>query len=100
MTAISIKDINRHLNGSSNCYIIDVRSPVEFATGHIPKSINFPLDELHNFNFPKHHSYLFICNNGKRAKAAYKQLKEMGYSYIFHVKENIFSWSGQLSYDF
>ncbi|QNQ80903.1 rhodanese-like domain-containing protein [Lactobacillus sp. PV034] len=100
MTVISIKSINQHLKNNPNSYLIDVRSSIEFATGHIPVSINFPLDELIHFNFPKHHSYLLICNTGRRAKEAYDYLKEKGYGNIFHIKENIFSWHGKLAHDF
>ena len=100
MSTISIHKLEKFLQNSSRTYLIDVRSPIEFATGHIPNSINFPVDEFSQFSFSKHHSYIFICNTGSRAKQAYNYLIEKGYQNIFHITGNLLDWAGKLEYDF
>ena len=41
---ISPKDARAYLK--SGALVIDVRSPVEFNSGHLPSAINLPLDEI------------------------------------------------------
>lgn len=100
MTTISINKLESFLQNSSHTYLIDVRSPVEFATGHIPNSINFPVDEFSQFQFPKHYSYIFICNTGMRAIQAYQYLINQGYPNVFHITGNLIEWAGKLEYGF
>ena len=100
MSTISYNKLDKLLQNSSHTYLIDVRSPIEFATGHLPNSINFPVDEFSQFTFPKHHSYIFICNTGRRAKKAYKYLAKKCYFNIFHIADKLCNWTGKLEYDF
>ena len=61
--------------------IIDVRSPAEFAGGHIKGSINIPLDEMqrHIANLKsKNKKIITCCGSGVRSSAAKKVLSEHG----------------------
>ena len=55
--------------GSHPC--IDVRSATEFAAGHLPASVNIPLDQLEARldDVPKG-PIVLICKSGKRARMA------------------------------
>jgi phage shock protein E len=61
--------------------IIDVRSPEEFNYGHIPGSINIPLDEI-NSNLDKLRNYdsplILCCASGFRSGRAVGYLKLKG----------------------
>ena len=57
--------------------MIDVRSPLEFATEHIANSINVPLEQLDSRyeEVPRQGPLVIICRSGKRAeRGAYSLL--------------------------
>ena len=56
---------------------IDVREPVEFASGHIPGSVNIPLTQLHNAPLPQQ-PVMLICQSGKRSHQAVELLLRRG----------------------
>ena len=65
--------------------LIDVRSAEEFAGGHIPGSINLPIQAL---RFAPDHlgdlqAPLFLyCHSGARSSRAAKMLQIMGYTHV------------------
>jgi rhodanese-related sulfurtransferase len=58
--------------------LIDVRSPSEFAAGHIPKAINIPLDQVESRidDIESEIPVVLICQAGVRAELAAKRLGE------------------------
>jgi phage shock protein E len=64
--------------------IIDVRSPDEFASGHLPNAINLPLGDIQNRivqHAPnKDQPLLLHCLSGTRSGMAKSQLKKLGYT--------------------
>ena len=84
---ISITDARRHVeNGAS---IIDVRSPGEFASGHLAKAENIPLDQIRTVLPRQAHDksqvLLLHCQSGMRSAAAAKALKNMGYTNVYNL---------------
>ena len=65
--------------------LIDVRSPAEFTGGHIPGSINLPIQALQQANDqlgdPDAPIYVY-CQSGARSSRASKLLQIMGYSNV------------------
>ncbi len=72
---ITIKSIL--LNGAT---VVDVRSKREFATCHVPDSINIPLTDLgQNIDFLRSKQPLVLCCiSGMRSSIAVKELRENG----------------------
>lgn len=62
--------------------VLDVRTPAEFETGHIPGSYNVPLDNLreHRGELRRHldADVVLVCLSGSRAERAEKALAEVG----------------------
>jgi rhodanese-related sulfurtransferase len=60
--------------------IIDVRSKVEFATGHVKGSINIPLEQIAtSIDKLKSHSHIITCcRSGNRSGMALRTLKSKG----------------------
>ena len=74
---------------SSKNVIVDVRGPSEYATGHIDKAVNIPINkirkEIKNFAPDKEQTIVVYCLSGKRAEYAAKKLKEMGYTNVINA---------------
>jgi phage shock protein E len=69
--------------------VIDVRSPGEFNSGHLPDVINIPLDEIETV-LPrrvndKNQVLLLHCASGMRSGMAKKKLNGMGYVNAFNL---------------
>jgi len=60
--------------------IIDVRTPREFAEGHVKGSINIPLDELltNLHHVPKDKPVIACCASGMRSNSAAGILRDHG----------------------
>ncbi len=69
--------------------IIDVRSPGEFASGHLRNAINIPLAEIETA-VPrrvkdKSKVLLLHCQSGMRSGVASKKLKRLGYAHTYNL---------------
>lgn len=55
---------------SKDLVLLDVRSPIEFETEHVPASINVPLEQLERRleEVPREGQLVVICRTGKRAE--------------------------------
>jgi len=78
--------------------VVDVRTPAEFASGHVPGAINIPLQdlgarsgELSEFKDGEVH---LICQSGGRSARAAKLLGGEGYSTV-DVKGGTGAWVGK-----
>lgn len=64
--------------------VIDVRSPGEYGSGHLPGTVNVPLGELSarigNIAPDKNRVILLHCLSGGRSGMAVGTLKSLGYS--------------------
>jgi len=64
--------------------LLDVRTPEEFASGHIAGAVNIPLDTLESrmSEVPKDQPVVVYCRSGNRSAQAADLLEEAGYSNI------------------
>jgi rhodanese-related sulfurtransferase len=69
--------------------VIDVRTPVEFSTGHLPNALNIPLALIKSGSpLPlkdKKQVLLLHCQSGMRSAKAMKMLCGMGYANVFDL---------------
>ena len=72
--------------------VIDVRTKSEYAAGHVPGSINIPLNELHSIKSRFNTSTILItcCASGIRSASAMNVLKGLGFCHVY----NGGGWSG------
>jgi rhodanese-related sulfurtransferase len=66
--------------------IIDVRTPAEYAGGHIRGSVNIPLDTLTKnlSKIKKDKPVITCCASGMRSAAAKKTLETYGYQEVYN----------------
>ena len=84
---MSAKDALAHLK--QGALVIDVRSPGEFASGHLARAINIPLDQI-EAAVPKrvqdkNQVMLLHCASGVRSGMAKSKLRAMGYANSFNL---------------
>ena len=76
--------------------IIDVRSPGEYAEGHVPNAINIPHNDidshLSKLDGYKNKDIVIYCRSGKRAGIAEGILSEKGFTQIYHLKGDMNGW--------
>ena len=81
---------------NQNFVIIDVRTPEEYADGHIEEAINFDYyseafrDELNKLDKDK--TYLIYCRTGKRSRAAADIMQELGFGNGYNMLGGIVQW--------
>ena len=76
------------LNGAKlQATIIDVRTPEEFAAGHIPGAVNIPVDRIESGiasvkGLGKDKQILLYCRSGRRSAVAKGILEKQGFRKI------------------
>jgi rhodanese-related sulfurtransferase len=78
-------------------YLVDVRTPEEYVSGHIPKAENIPVSTIAE-NPPtsdKDALIIVYCRSGSRSARAKSILEEMGYTDV-HNFGGILDWSGRV----
>ena len=76
--------------------ILDVRTPEEFAAGHVPGAINIPythlparLSELPDAGDKE---VILYCATGVRAERAARRMREQGYARLLHLDGDMKAW--------
>jgi rhodanese-related sulfurtransferase len=68
----------------SGAYLVDVRTPEEFAAGHVKGSVNIPLDRIpENLSKFKGKSHIVVfCRSGNRSRQAKAFLNQNGFTNV------------------
>lgn len=77
--------------------VLDVRTPEEFAEGHIPKARNIDV-QASDFSqklstLDKSASYAVYCRSGKRSAAATAQMRAAGFTTVVDLAGGITAWT-------
>ena len=59
--------------------LLDVRTRAEYLSGHVPGSINLPLEQLHTIQISKNVPLFVYCRSGRRSQEAADWLTANGY---------------------
>jgi len=81
--------------------IIDVREPMEYANGRVPKSRLIPLGQIESRleEIDQEEAIFVICRSGNRSSEAHSKLLALGFEDVTNVKGGFVSWR-QNSYPF
>lgn len=78
------KKLHNELKQGKKILIIDVRSPKEFATGHVPGAVNISIDslkdELARMKVPKSTTIVTVSDQRDLSSQAVKVLQKLGYT--------------------
>ena len=76
--------------------ILDVRTPGEYASGHIARSINVDFEssdfQKNVSTLDKSKSYAVYCHSGRRSALATAQMEKLGFKHLYNLGGGIQSW--------
>jgi phage shock protein E len=76
--------------------VLDVRTPDEFAAGHIPGAVNIPHDQLPNrlaeIAGAKNKDVVVYCRSGRRSAIAQETLSSQGFKSVKHLEGDMLKW--------
>lgn len=84
-------DINQgvaEFQQTAGAVLVDVRTPEEYRDGHVPGSINVPLQQIEDIELEvaeKGTPLYVYCRSGARSRQAAALLKEMGYEDVHNI---------------
>lgn len=85
-TPIPAEELAARIASGDAPLILDVRTPGEFADGHLPGARNLPhdtlADRLNALGVAKSDEIVVHCHSGRRAEVAESILREAGYTNV------------------
>lgn len=76
-STITISELDQLIQTDPSLQLLDVRSPGEYASGHVPRAINIPLEQVESRIGDLGTSHVAIlCQSGNRAGMACELLRE------------------------
>ncbi len=93
---ITQKDLLAQIQTNNPPLILDVRTPKEYNTGHIPGAVNIHYrelgDRLDEISAVKNSNIVVYCERGIRAKIAKLTLQKAGFKSILYLEGDISKW--------
>ncbi|MFQ5714925.1 MAG: rhodanese-like domain-containing protein [Candidatus Scalinduaceae bacterium] len=95
-STMSQNELMARTKSETNTFVLDVRSPREYSSGHIPGAMNISHTELSN-HLEKLRQYedkdvVVYCERGVRAQKAQGILRAVGFSHVYHLKGDMGRW--------
>jgi rhodanese-related sulfurtransferase len=75
-------------------FVLDVRTPDEYAAGYVPGAVNIPHDQLASrlAEVPKDREVVVYCRSGRRSEIAGQVLSGHGYTKLEHLQGDMMGW--------
>ncbi len=76
--------------------VLDVRTPAEYASGHLPQATNIDIEGADFANkiaeLDKNATYAVYCHSGSRSGSALDQMTAAGFSHVYDLAGGIGAW--------
>ncbi len=99
VTAEQARDLIRQRGEQKDFVVLDVRTPQEFAEGHLPGAVNANVlapdfaSRLGAMDRAK--TYLVYCRSGNRSTQAVQVMQRLGFLQVYHMSRGIFEWQAK-----
>jgi rhodanese-related sulfurtransferase len=92
--SISPRELEARLAQGDDLLVLDVRTPQEYASGHVPGAINVPHDEVaaRAAELAGTRPVAVYCQRGPRARLAEAALRGAGRERVLHVEGGFSAW--------
>ena len=96
-TANSSKEISvddAYAKYNSGVFLLDVRTPEEWAEYHVPNTTHIPLDELDKRldELPRDQEIVVVCRSGNRSQQGRDILLDAGFSQVTSMAGGLKEW--------
>ncbi|MCP4450321.1 MAG: rhodanese-like domain-containing protein [Planctomycetes bacterium] len=86
----------KYLEEDRDMCILDVRSPQEYAQGHVPRAIHMDYQKIstHIEDLEPHRrkDLIVYCGHGMRAQMAMTVLQRAGFTRVYHLEGDMVEW--------
>lgn len=93
---LSVAAFSEAIATADSTFVIDVRTPEEFAEGHLTAALNINWNgdsfEEHAALLDKSAPVYVYCRSGGRSNNAAQKLRELGFSQIFDMQGGMLAW--------
>ncbi|HYO19712.1 MAG TPA: rhodanese-like domain-containing protein [Dermatophilaceae bacterium] len=76
--------------------VLDVRTPTEFAGGHLPQAQNIDIEAADFATriaaLVKNATYAVYCRSGNRSGTALEQMAAAGFTHVYDLADGIVAW--------
>ena len=76
--------------------VLDVRTPAEFASGHLPQAQNIDIEAADFATriaaLDKNATYAVYCHSGNRSGVAMEQMVTVGFNHVYDLAGGIGAW--------
>jgi rhodanese-related sulfurtransferase len=90
-------EISQLLNKNKSIVILDVRTPQEFAAGHLKGAVNI---DIYQDNFysridklNKKTTYVVYCRTSNRSRATVDYMKQKGFGIVYQMMDGFPGWA-------
>lgn len=97
----TLDNVNEINFKSKKNVLLDVRTPEEFAEGHVPGAVNIDVknpnfeEEIQKLDTKK--NYFIYCKSGVRAKLATEKMQEKGFKNAKNFKDGMSTYKGTVT---
>lgn len=85
--------------GKSGAVVLDVRTPAEFAAGHLPNAQNIDINggdfAQRIASLDKNVTYAVYCRSGHRSGVALDQMTSAGFTHVADLAGGIQAWTSE-----
>lgn len=95
---ISASEVETLMAAKKRPVVIDVRTPGEYADGHIPGATLIPLHELRAQlkSLQPTQQIVLVCRSGSRSARAFRLLAVEGFSNLRNMAGGMMAWNGRV----
>ncbi|HUR79319.1 MAG TPA: rhodanese-like domain-containing protein [Thermoanaerobaculia bacterium] len=77
-------------------HVIDLRTPAEFASYHVPTSINVSLETLVQRDFPRGDTIVLVSDGGGHAAQGWVLMQARGFANVYFLRGGMQEWETEL----
>ncbi len=96
---VDATEVKKTIDTKENVILLDVRTPDEYAEGHLPGSVLMPLQTLQQnvtqFTDKSKKMYVY-CRSGSRSAHAVVLLQQLGFTNVENMKGGMLAWSAKV----
>lgn len=84
------------IRGASDYRLVDVRTPAEFAAGHIPSAENVPLTDLPDYGLGRNEKIVLCSEGGIHSAQAWMLLRAQRYRGVYILFGGLDAWNDEV----